>query len=316
MKRIKTTAILAVLLAALAGCTSTGSADRSPSPGVNPDEQAVSAVKWEGGTADPELAFDKPLRVSEPTIGVIDTGAGDTITMGQLVTFDSLVVDGETGAVETSTFGGDTPEQLILSPNTANPTMLTAMQSARVGARFLYVTPEIQTAASPSADPSAQPTGAGASKVIAISIRSASDLPTAAKGRAKPADPRLPVVKLGADGQPTLQAPKGDPGTKLVSEVLIEGTGPVVGEGQTLAVKYQGWLWDGTVFDQSWVDGSPAVFNLNDVISGWSRGVVGKKVGSRVLLVIPPGLAYGGSGRESIPPDSTLIFLVDILAAY
>lgn len=315
MKRIKATAVLAAVLAALAGCTSTGAADGSSSPSVDPDELTVSTVKWEGGTGNPELVFDKPLRVSEPTIGVIDAGDGDIIAMGQLVTFDSLVVDGETGAVEASTFGGDTPDQLILSANTANTTMLTAMRSARVGARFLYVTPGIQTAAGTSPNTSGETTAAAA-KVIAISIRSVTDLPTEARGRARTPDRALPVVTFGADGLPTLKAPKGDPGTELITDVLIEGTGPLVSEGQTLAVKYQGWLWDGTVFERSWGDADPVVFNLNDVISGWSQGVVGKKVGSRVLMVIPPGLAYGGSGQDSIPPDSTLIFLVDILAAY
>jgi len=137
VKRIKATLVLVAVLAASAGCTGTGAAQVSPSPSVDADAVAVSTIKWEGGTENPELVFDTPLRVSQATIGVIDPGSGDSLAMGQMVTFDSVVVDGETGAVESSTFGSASSDQLFLSTSTAETTMLNAMRSAKVGARFL-----------------------------------------------------------------------------------------------------------------------------------------------------------------------------------
>ena len=73
----------------------------------------------------------------------------------------------------------------------------------------------------------------------------------------------------------------------------------------------------GTVFDSSWTRKSPATFGIGtgNVIPGWDKGLVGKKVGSRVLLVVPPADGYGDRAQAKIPANSTLVFVVDILDA-
>lgn len=315
MRRTKAAIVLVAALTALVGCTTQGAP--TPSPSADADELAVSKIKWEGGPQDPKLVMTTPLRVSQPTLGVIEPGTGASISMGQLVAFDSLVVDGETGAVEASTFTTGTPNQLILAQSTANSTMLTALTSSKVGARFLYVVPAPSNATpSSGSTPGTDGSLATTSKVIAVSVRSVTDLPTVAQGKARHPGSGLPIVTIGADGTPKLTAPKGNPSSTLTSGVLIEGSGPAVGDGQTIAAKYYGWLWDGTVFESVWGDQLPEVARLDEVISGWSRSLAGKKVGSRVLMVVPPAMAYGGAGRDMIPADATLIFLVDILGAY
>ena len=87
--------------------------------------------------------------------------------------------------------------------------------------------------------------------------------------------------------------------------------------GQTVVVKYTGWLWDGTQFDSSWdADRVYPVANVGQaqVIAGWNQGLVGLTVGSQALLVIPPDLGYGSTASGPIPADSTLVFVVDVLA--
>jgi peptidylprolyl isomerase len=106
-----------------------------------------------------------------------------------------------------------------------------------------------------------------------------------------------------------------------VVQPLIEGTGAAVEEGQSVVVKYTGWLTDGTQFDSSWDREAPddvLTFQagVGGVIQGWDDGIVGQKVGSRVLLVVPSDLGYGEDGSGSIPANATLIFVVDILAAF
>ncbi|OGG47514.1 hypothetical protein A3D66_01050 [Candidatus Kaiserbacteria bacterium RIFCSPHIGHO2_02_FULL_50_9] len=82
-----------------------------------------------------------------------------------------------------------------------------------------------------------------------------------------------------------------------------------------LTVNYTGTLQDGTVFDSSASRGVPFTFTLgaHEVIQGWDQGLVGMKVGGKRVIVVPPTLGYGDRQIGSIPPDSTLIFMVELL---
>lgn len=95
--------------------------------------------------------------------------------------------------------------------------------------------------------------------------------------------------------------------------VLKEGEGESPKPTDTVEVHYVGWLVDGTKFDSSYDRGTPATFPLNRVIAGWTEGLGLMKVGAKWKLIIPPDLAYGASGRPSIPPNSTLHFEVELL---
>ena len=102
----------------------------------------------------------------------------------------------------------------------------------------------------------------------------------------------------------------------LVVEDIVEGEGPEAKSGDRVSMQYVGVLYsDGTEFDASWERGEPFEFTLGagEVIPGWDQGIVGMKVGGRRELVIPPDLAYGPAGQPpTIPPDSTLVFIVDL----
>ncbi len=99
---------------------------------------------------------------------------------------------------------------------------------------------------------------------------------------------------------------------------LTEGAGPEAQRGNTVEVHYTGWLNSKSKddpFDSS-VGGEPFTFALGRgrVIKGWDEGVAGMKVGGKRLLILPPDLAYGKRGAGSdIPPDSTLVFEVELL---
>ena len=96
--------------------------------------------------------------------------------------------------------------------------------------------------------------------------------------------------------------------------------GRTAGGGQTCSVHYTGWLWvngeKGKKFDSSVDRGEPFEFPVGKgrVIKGWDEGVLSMKVGGKRELLIPPGLAYGSRGAGGvIPPDSTLLFEVELL---
>ncbi|MBX3044942.1 MAG: FKBP-type peptidyl-prolyl cis-trans isomerase [Candidatus Kapabacteria bacterium] len=96
---------------------------------------------------------------------------------------------------------------------------------------------------------------------------------------------------------------------------IEEGTGISPVKGNTCVVHYHGTLLDGTVFDSSKERGQPFEFQIGEgrVIKGWDEGVMTMKIGGKRKLVIPPDLAYGPRQMGSIPPNSTLVFEVELL---
>lgn len=90
-----------------------------------------------------------------------------------------------------------------------------------------------------------------------------------------------------------------------------EGAKPVATD--TVKVHYRGTLLDGTEFDSSYARNEPISFALNRVIAGWTEGVQLMPIGSKFMFYIAPGLAYGEGGGGPIPPNSTLIFEVELL---
>ncbi len=105
--------------------------------------------------------------------------------------------------------------------------------------------------------------------------------------------------------------------TGLKFKDINKGEGPRPRDGQTVVVHYTGWLTNGKKFDSSVDRGQPFDFVLGtgSVIKGWDEGVKGMHIGGQRRLVIPPQLGYGAKGAgDDIPPNSTLIFDVQLLS--
>lgn len=118
-------------------------------------------------------------------------------------------------------------------------------------------------------------------------------------------------------GKPSVSVPDGQPPKELQVREIEEGDGAVAEAGDEVTVQYVGVLYrGGKQFDASWDRGEPFTFTLGgaEVIPGWERGVEGMKVGGRRELIIPPDLAYGSQAVGPIPPNSTLVFVVDLEA--
>ncbi|PJZ79019.1 FKBP-type peptidyl-prolyl cis-trans isomerase [Leptospira neocaledonica] len=104
----------------------------------------------------------------------------------------------------------------------------------------------------------------------------------------------------------------------LVIKDIKKGTGKEAFNGSNVTVHYTGWLTNGKKFDSSKDRGTPFRFDLGagQVIRGWDKGVQGMKEGGIRKLTIPPEMGYGSSGAGTIPPNSTLIFEVELLKVY
>ncbi len=118
------------------------------------------------------------------------------------------------------------------------------------------------------------------------------------------------ATKLGVDIASMSKSPTG-----LYHKDLVVGSGDESVAGQTVSVHYTGWLPDGTKFDSSKDRNEAFEFSLGQgqVIRGWDEGVAGMRVGGSRKLVIPSELGYGARGVGPIPPNSILVFDVELL---
>jgi len=152
---------------------------------------------------------------------------------------------------------------------------------------------------------------------------------TMADGKAVTVTPDASLPSVTSGKAPKITVPKVDPPKDLEKKVLLQGNGARIEAGQTVVVEYVGVLWrTGKPFDSSWTAGrhpfaarlvvTDPQTNTQGIIEGWVKGLVGQKVGSRVLLVVPPKLGYGASGNEDagIKGTDTLVFVIDLLGTF
>jgi peptidylprolyl isomerase len=182
--------------------------------------------------------------------------------------------------------------------------LCTALAGVREGSRIALLVPSEVAGTSSTGVPAAQIWVFDIKKVF---------LPRAI-GSVKPAENGMPTVVRDVNGKPAVTIPKGDEPTEFRKAVVVEGSGDVVKKDQSVIVHYSGFLWDGTLFDSSW-DSDPTTFvvSTSNVIPGFMKTLEGAKVGSQIIAVIPPDMAYGATGQGSVPANATLVFIVDIL---
>lgn len=142
------------------------------------------------------------------------------------------------------------------------------------------------------------------------------------KQNASVSDSKIVIVDEGEDVNSqrekalleAFDAKKGSLESMVIDDILI-GKGEEVKEGDTVVVDYIGTLQNGEEFDNSKKRGEPFTFKVGQgmVIAGWEKGIVGMKVGGQRILVIPPDLGYGDRGIGPIPPNSTLVFSIELL---
>lgn len=132
---------------------------------------------------------------------------------------------------------------------------------------------------------------------------------------ASPAPARTPTPAANATAGPITLANPTVTASGLRYEDVAVGDGPSPQQGQRVTVHYTGYFTDGRKFDSSLDRGQPFTFVLGvgQVIRGWDEGVATMKVGGKRLLYIPSNLAYGARGQGPIPPNTDLIFEVELL---
>ncbi len=320
MSRVRSAALSGVLALSLLGLAACGSDSSDSDEG----SASLSSVTIEGdqGTA-PEVTFDGRLDGTKTETEVLIEGDGEEVAEGDTVEAQWWIGNGFTEKETQSTWGEDgkgEPQSLEVGDEVL-PFLSETMVGNNVGDRVVLMTP------------SDKAFGEGGGARFNLGNRDAALIVVDIIGR-KDTVPALDgpqgEEKKPAGWAPTLIEKDGvitgldftdahEPSGKLIATTLIKGDGAVVKTGQTLTVDYLGQVYDADApFDESYSK-EPAEFPIGTggVITGWDERLVGRTVGSRVILEIPPADGYGEEGNEAagIKGTDTLFFVIDILGA-
>jgi len=306
------------LLGSLVACSTPGAAGACTP--VVPTGESAGYVEATGSFgSQPEVEFPTPLQTDGAQQAVIDAGEGDPIARGQIVDFQVSLFNGENGELITASAYDDEEAPLRRTAGAELDLLAEAVQCAQVGSRIAVTGTIADVFGADTLDPSL---GLGNDDAVVMVL----DVQAAYLGRAT-GIPQLgasgiPAVVTTPDGIPGVTIPNEEPPTELRSHTLVLGQGPAIEEGDRAVVHYTGLLWSTrTVFDSSWDRGAPATLTItsfdsdpNGVVPGLAEGLVGRTVGSQVIVVIPPELGYPtGQAPATIPDGSTMVFVVDIL---
>ena len=307
------------LVGSLAACSAAPeAADCTPTK----SGKASSSVKVTGDFGSkPTVKINDPLTTKTTQRTVVSAGDGAVARAGYDITAEFSVYNGTTGKIIDATDYADAPVAWTLD-DTLIAGFTKTLECSTAGSRVVgVIAPEDGIA-----EASLESLGLTADDSLVV----VADLLTAKKAakvvpplpKADGADQPLPDgfpaidVKLADDGTPTLTLPATPAPTDLQVAVLKKGDGAEVGTGVDVVVHYLGMKWsDSTVFDDSWSRGEPSTFNTAEVIPGFTQALEGQTVGSQILVVIPPALAYGtaAEGSTSDLADQTLVFIIDIV---
>jgi peptidylprolyl isomerase len=314
----------ALLLAACGGDDSptTKTPDTSPLSACQPG--TLDGISVSGAVGQrPTVKLDGQVSVEHSKCAVLKKGSGVRAQEGDIVEFDYLLVNGRTGKDYAESYSKGTKATMPLNGKPIRG-LRQALTGAQVGSRVVVeVSPEDGYGLQ-GGDP-ANDLQDDDSLVLVTDIASIHHVLQRAEGTPVAPVAGLPTVTLDKDGQPTITVPKTTPPAQLVVQPLIRGDGATILAGQTITAHYTGVIWgSGKQFDSSWTDDTPIEGKLEvaseanggqGLISGWVKGLAGQKVGSQVLLVIPPSEGYGpeGASQVGITGTDTLVFVIDLL---
>ena len=304
-------AVLACAATTLAACGSSGSKDDDAKAstggasysGVCDDVKSgdTSDSVTVGGTfgKKPTATFDKPLKATSLERTISKVGTGDKTEKGQTV---NAMISVYTGAGKLL---GTQPLTIAVGSASIPKAFTAGVACLPVGSRAVVT------------DSAKDIYGAAGNTQAGIKATDSLVIVTDVVSVKKPLVPAkwtkdVPKVTTGKGGEPKVTLASKTPAKTLELKVLKQGTGDTVASGDSVTVQYQGTSWDtGKIFDQSYGRGA-ATFATDQVVEGFGAALVGQKVGTQLIVSIPPKYAYGEKGSGQQLSGQTLVFYIDI----
>lgn len=343
LRRAAALAVVPVLALSLAAC---GSGDTAK------DFDAVT-IGGSFGQA-PTITWKKQMEATDPVTKTLVTGTGPTLADGDNALVNIAVADGWTQQTPVTTFGQKYGALLVpltsaaIQPQQIGDLFVSFLQKyvksgVTVGTRIAIAVGATQAFPSyVTALPSAHLNIGNEDGLVVVAdvvgVQTAAETSQKAPAGTAATPAKWAPKVVVKDGAPSALSFKGvpKPNGKLQTTTLIQGSGPAIADGSTAVVKYLGQAYPSAKpFDENYskqsvlnvlIGKSVQPFQNGDptkgvavasVIPGWQRGLIGAKVGSRVLIQIPPKLGYGATppAGSGIPKNATLYFVVDVIAA-
>ncbi len=282
--------------------------------------RAVDSVKVTESAKGAAVDFPTPLSSKTVETAMIKEGIGPKITGNQTVELEYMGVNATTGEVfQPSSFDGSGASPQVLAPN-QGAGFCEAIGGVREGSRVAILFP----ASVIHKNQGIEQLKIGKNDDVLFIMQVGQVFLPFAVGNEQAAQSGFPTIIRAVNGVPGVKVPTEAPFPKASKdgqeataiEVLIQGAGATVADGDQVMLHYSGYTWaDGAKFDSSWDKGTPANFTITkgSLINGFVEALVGQKVGSQIVAVIPPSLGYGSQAQGTIPANSTLVFVIDIL---
>lgn len=256
----------------------------------------------------PKVTIPAPFAIDKTQAKVLIAGKGAEVTADGLFSFRYYLAAGPTGKKLEESFSSKSDFTTTLSGLIKG--FQTTLVGKKAGSRVLLAVtgPDGYDAQGGSQDGSIK---VGDTLVFVVDIVGAAV--TQPSGKTVTPPKGLPTVTGGAADKPTVTLPGTAAPAAMSAVSLIEGTGPKVAKGDTILVRYVGYSWKtGKLIDDGF--GTPTSGKLSDLIPGWQTGLVGRKVGSRMLLVLPPADGFPkGSNNPPVEAGDTVVYVIDIL---
>ncbi|WP_043499217.1 FKBP-type peptidyl-prolyl cis-trans isomerase [Streptomyces glaucescens] len=318
-------------LVTLAGCGDDKADSSKASDSASPTAPATSAAPspkivdgplpaitaGTGFDEKPTVAKGSGAPSKDLAVKTVVAGGGRTVAEGDYIQANYLGQIWDTAKVFDNSYDRKTPLVIQLSQGSIIDGWRYALTGKKLGSRVQFsVPPALGYGEQGQSQAGIKGTD---TLVFVVDLQGTFNATSSAKGtEVAQDDANLPKVGTNTDGKaPSVEVPKTDPPKKLVANYVIEGDGAEVGAQDSVLVQYKGVQWtDGKEFDSTYGRKALTSFSLQQVVKGWSQGLTGKKVGSRVLIVVPPDLGYGDNPPEGsgIAKGATLVFTVDVLA--
>jgi len=260
-----------------------------------PEEEVpdVTDVTVSDDTSErPEIEFTAPLEIDQLEVTTVVSGDGEEFAEGDLVLFQVVLIDAVSQETQIDTWRTE-PRAMHLTVTEAGQGLFTALVGSQPGDRIMLKEPsgvdEVTTG-----------------RVVVIDV-----LPSRVEGEEVPPRDDLPSVSFEDSGEPEIHIDEDlEVPSEAISQSLVKGEGKQVRTGQTVTMNYHGVRWeDGEIVDSTWgEEGLPRSYQVGvgDMPPGIDAGLLEQRIGSRLLLVLPPETGY--------PSEGVTVFVIDLLA--